>query len=255
MKGSHTITPVATFHGDAPEDFAIDASGNIFGTSNHFNEQDASKTKVTRPKEAYSLFEIVKDSHAVTTLASFPFGQTVAITLDHEGNVFGTITNDDSTSETLFEVAKGSHIIKTVTTFGTQSLNNITVDNQGNIFGLATGADLTTCDLVEITKGSNTVSILASFHGIFPGELILDHTGNLFGLGLGSNETASNAKANPGSEITATIFEVVSGSHTVTTVATSRKPTFCDMTLDSHGNIFGATISDGFKGGTVFAVH
>jgi len=97
VKGSRTITTLASFNGSNgahPESaVTVDAAGNIYGTTVYGGANGVG-----------TVWEIVKGSNAITTLASFdgsdgayPSG---GVTLDAAGNLYGTAgggSNGDGT--------------------------------------------------------------------------------------------------------------------------------------------------------------
>ena len=71
--------------------------------------------------------------HTVETLASFHGKAPGSITVDSDGNIFGTTINPDASETTIFEIAAGSHIVTTL--FHGTSSSVIRLDNSGNILG------------------------------------------------------------------------------------------------------------------------
>ena len=94
----------------------------------------------------------------------------------------------------------------------------------------------------EIVKGSGTITTLASFNGTngaYPqAGLVEDSSGNLFGTTYGGG--ASNY---------GTVFEIVNGSGTITTLASFNGTNGADpeagLIEDSSGNLFGTTYDGG----------
>jgi uncharacterized repeat protein (TIGR03803 family) len=147
--------------------------------------------------------------------------------------------------------------ITTLATFnganGASSVGALVEDSHGNLFGttLQSGAyyDGT---VFEVASGSGTITTLATFKGTNgadpAGGLVVDASGNLFGT------TFSGGPANSG-----TVFEIVSGSGTITTLAsfngTNGNSPNGGLVEDSLGNLFGTTAYGGTAGdGTVFEV-
>ena len=111
-------------------------------------------------------------------------------------------------------------------------------DANGNLFGTATkGGSSNDGTVFELPNGSSTITAVASFNGTNGANpkvgLTIDPTGNMFGRTDVGGAGASG-----------TIFEVVNGSGTITTLASFKGGTFsggsfAPLTLDSHGNLFG----------------
>jgi uncharacterized repeat protein (TIGR03803 family) len=127
----------------------------------------------------------------------------------------------------------------------------LVADSHGNLYGTVEQfGPLQNGTVFEVAAGSGTISTLAAFNGSDGadprGGLILDGSGNLFGT------TASGGANNDG-----TVFELASGSSSITTLANfngSNGAGPCDtLVRDVHGNLFGTTQSGGTNNdGTVF---
>ncbi len=125
------------------------------------------------------------------------------------------------------------------------------MDGSGNLFGTSWGGGVDGEGTVfEIVKGSNTLTVLASFdggNGAHPyGSLILDRSGNLFGA------TSVGGDSNNG-----TIFQIASGSNTITPLASlngaNGSYTAASLVMDSTGNLYGVSTGGGANtNGSVF---
>ena len=87
------------------------------------------------------------------------------------------------------------------------------MDSSGNLYGMTySGGASGDGTVFELAKGSGTITTLASFNGADGsnplGSLIMDSGGNLYGT------TGGGGTYNSG-----TVFEVVAGSGTITTLA------------------------------------
>ena len=261
------ITTIASFTGiysngaNPYGSVTLDGSGNLYGTT--FSGGTAGNGTV---------FRIDKGSSTVTTIASFsgsngtsyganPFA---GVTLDSDGNIFGTTTAGVSASTygTVYEIAKGSTKINTIASFnktnGASPYAGVTFDGSGNLFGTtASGGTNNLGTVYEILKGTSTINTIASFagsNGSNPSALIFDSSGNLYGT----------TRAGTGNSIGGTIFEIAKGTTTISTLAffaaeaarsgliQGSGPT-AGVTLDGSGNLFGTTYDGGRAGvGTVF---
>ena len=251
--GSSTINTLAVFYTNAsinptggigPAGLVVDPSGNLFGTASWGGASGDG-----------TVFEVVNGSGTSTTLAYFdgsnganPEGTIVE---DANGNLFGSTYQGGSyNAGTVFEVASGSNTITTLASFdgsnGANPRNGVVEDASGNLFGTTDGT------VFELAKDSNTITTLASFdgsNGAIPlGTLVVDASGNLFGT------TSQGGDSGYG-----TVFELASGSNTITTLAsfdgTNGANPQGSLIEDASGNLFGVTASGGDSGyGTVFKI-
>ncbi len=122
----------------------------------------------------------------------------------------------------------------------------IVMDSAGNIFGTtSSGGANGNGTVYEVFKDSGTVGIVASFNvtnGAAPmGGLVQDKNGNLFG-------TTSAGGANGDG----TIFEIVKGSGTITTLmsfnGTNGSAPLGGLAIDKLGNLYGTTSTGGANG-------
>ena len=251
-----TLTTLVSFtgsNGETPsfEDLTLDAAGNLYGT-----------TKQGGNAGAGTVFELVKGTSTVTTLASFNYDNGsnpyAGLTIDAAGNLYGT-TEEDGVAfvndGTVFEVAKGSGTITTLVGFigsnGAHPYAGLTSDAAGNLYSTTeAGGSANDGTVFELAKGSGSVTTLASFtgsNGAFPyAGLTADAAGNLYGT------TFLGGSAGGG-----TIFELVKGTSTLTTLASFTGSDGADpysgLTVDAAGNLYGTTNGGGSAyDGTVF---
>jgi uncharacterized repeat protein (TIGR03803 family) len=209
-------------------------------------------------------------SYTFSSLGSFQHkvtgSQPQGLVIDGAGNLFGvTATGGAKGYGTVFEIAAGSETITTLYNFTGRTTANpkggicprgILILDHGNLYGITvSGGEFnkgTIFEVADIAAGTaSTLTTLASFagsNGMYPfAGLVIDSAGNLYGTTLGS------ATANYGS----TVFELATGSGTITTLATFTKKDRLEGTLvvDSSGDIFGTTAHGGTKGwGSVFQI-
>jgi uncharacterized repeat protein (TIGR03803 family) len=257
--GSGTITALASFNGangSQPEaDMVMDSSGNLYGTTRY-----GGPGSTGGPSGYGTVFEVAAGSGTITTLASFNGtnggGPLTGLLMDSSGNLFGaTTTGGASNDGTVFEVVHGSGAITTLASFGggneTEPVGNLLMDGMGNLYGTTVGAsDSGDGAVFELAAGSSSITTLASFNGTngtYPqGGLVIDSHGNLYGT------TSSGGTSGDG-----TIFEVVAGSGTITTLVSfsGSNGSFCQggLITDSSGNLYGTTDLGGTaNNGTVF---
>jgi uncharacterized repeat protein (TIGR03803 family) len=252
-QGSGAITALATFNGSNganPEAGLIaDASGNLYGTTGEFSQNTG------------SVFELAQGSSTITTLARFNGANggwvRSSLVMDGSGNLYGTTFGGTGAAYngTVFEVAQGSGTITDLAFFNNsppavRPWAGLIMDSSGNLYGTTPNGGGTVYELVH---GSNAITILATFNGTtnggFPrGPVIMDGSGNLYGTTL--QGSAYNA---------GTIFELVHGSNTITTLASFNGSNGSGpgggLLMDGSGNLYGTTTAGGANGnGTVFAL-
>lgn len=205
--------------------------------------------------------------YTLLTLASFDgtngaYSYVTGAALDSNGNLYGTTTLGGSTNGgTVWEVVRGSNAITVLHNFNgvTDGMNpqaNVTVDSSGDIFGTASGGGINGTGTVwEISHSTGAFSVVASFGpGGVAGQgptsaVTFDTNGNLWGTTL---EHGSNGVG--------TLWEIVKGSNTITTVASFSNslgylPTGL-VTFGPDGNLYGTTQEGGASGaGTVWSYN
>ncbi len=269
-KDSCTITTLATFNGGSdglldngeyPDaGVVVDSQGNLYGTT----ESGGPDLGV----DDGTVFEVVKGSKTITTLAAFgdvsgPGGLTEpngdspgsGVVLDAQGNLYGTTNiGGANNAGTVFEILKGSNTITTLVSFNEynppSAYAGVVVDSQGDLYGIS-GANYPSGNgyVFEIANGTHSITTVASFPTAqFSGaSVVLDGQGNLYGT------TDFNPYAPGGSA-----FEIAKGSSTITTIATFNDgyapSAGLGLVLDGQGNLYGTTTAGGAFGGagTVF---
>ena len=123
------------------------------------------------------------------------------------------------------------------------------MDSSGNLYGTTIEGGSRDGTVFELAKGSGTITTLASFNGTngeYPeAGLVMDSSGNLYGT------TYGGGALNDG-----TVFELVHGSGTITTLASFNGDRRCNpfggLVMDSSGNLYGTTCGRRCGDGTVF---
>jgi uncharacterized repeat protein (TIGR03803 family) len=242
-KGTNSATTIAAFGAtNAAEPYgtvALDASGNLFGT-----------TFTGGPSGQGTVFGIAHGSTLMTVLASFNgtngAGPVDGVIIDASGNLFGTTQSGGAQGYgSVFEVAKGSNAITTLASFdwtdGADPEAVVTLDTAGNLYGTAAeGGTAGRGTVFEVAKGSNAITVLASApaDGSSYGAVTADPMGNLYGI-------AGSYGADPYESV----FEIAKGSDLITTLATLNGASpRAALSLDAAGNLYGAAHQAGANG-------
>ncbi len=245
VHGTTIITTLASFdyaNGGEPHAALIrDPQGNLFGTT--FDGGASTKGNV---------FKVAATTNTLTTLATFT-GQNgsspwAGVTRAANGDLFGTTFYGGSNNKGLvYKIASGSNTITPIASFngtnGAYPVGGVTLDSAGNIYGTAEEGGAFNAGVVfTILSGGNVINTIASFNGAngknASSSLKLDSNGNLFGV-----------TENGGSSDNGTVFEVVSGTNTITTLAqfngANGQFPIGGLTLDAAGNLYGTTNAGG----------
>jgi uncharacterized repeat protein (TIGR03803 family) len=267
-----SLTTLASFtgpNGGAPQgNLIMDPSGNLYGTASSGGASGAG-----------TVYEVARGSGTITTLASFNgtngAGPVAGLVMDGLGNLYGT-TSEVVTPlgmlnlGTVFELVKGSGTITTLASFdgvnGANPMGSLIMDSSGNLYGTTYygGALYPAGDsygtVFELVKGSGTITTLASFEpdgviGAYPvGGLVMDGSGNLWGTTFGGGLGFFSNGLGYG-----TIFEVLKGSHTITTQGEfapgSGDNPAASLIMGGNGNMYGTMSAGGASGdGGVFEI-
>ena len=259
--GTHALTTLATFNdGNGANPYAglvADTAGNLYGTTEAGGAYNGSGT----------IFQIAAGSHAFTTVLSYvdsngpprvyngknPYAALIS---DGAGNLYGTTKQGGSSSlGTVFKFSTGSNALTTLASFdgakGNYPFGALIADAAGNLYGttLQGGANVVGT-VFQVAAGTNVLTTLATFtgnNGAAPSAgLIADAAGNLYGT------TSVGGASNLG-----TVFQIASGTHTLTTLATFNNVNganpYSSLIADSVGNLYGTTYNGGANGsGTAF---
>jgi uncharacterized repeat protein (TIGR03803 family) len=259
--GSSTLTTLASFNitdgADPSGGVIVDSSGNLYGTTYRGGAYGYAHGGLGDG----TVFELVKGSGTITTLASFDgtdgWGPLGALIIDSSGNLYGTTAygGPGSSSGTIFELAKGSSTITTLASFndsdGAYPFAGLIMDASGNLYGTTRYGGLAGDGTVfELAQGSGTITTLASFNGANGANpdapLTMDSSGNLYGTTVYGGGSGAG-----------TVFEIVQGSGTITTLvsfnSTDGYGPSAAVIMDSGGNLYGTTSNGGLlNDGTVF---
>jgi uncharacterized repeat protein (TIGR03803 family) len=146
----------------------------------------------------------------------------------------------------VWEIAARTNTITALASFqgtnGTTPPAGPTLDSQGNLYGVTVSGGANDLGTVwELASGSHTITTLASFNGangVNPyGTVSVDSQGNVYGTTLVG-----------GSSHDGTVWEIVKGSGTITTLASNSNTgaiPYGGVTVDCQGNLFGTTYNSG----------
>ncbi|HXE53592.1 MAG TPA: choice-of-anchor tandem repeat GloVer-containing protein [Tepidisphaeraceae bacterium] len=261
-----TLTTLATFPTDGYNfvtpsgSLAVDASGNIYGTTQYTLGSSSGGT----------VFEVVAGSGTVTTLYTFTGGADGGVPMgglimDSSGNLYGTTSQGGANGGgTLFKFDPATQSMEgTPISFSANTGINpegpLLMDVSGDLFGTTNsgstsqggGYNTTYGTVFEVVAGSSTITPLVSFdlnNGANPRSgLVIDSAGNLFGT-----TTRGGAFTYYG-----TAFEIKKGSGRITVLASfdgsnEDETPSSGLTLDRNGNLFGTTQGRGY--GRVFEI-
>lgn len=178
----------------------------------------------------------------------------------------------------IYEWSNGSSSLTPLVSlagYGTGIPGPITTDITGNIYGTIESTSTYGDGLVyEYVAATNQLSLLASFtgaNGATPtGNLVVDHNGDVFGTTqYGGNLSVQNSNGKG----SGTVYEIVAGSHTITSLytfdastdtitfgpggPTSTNPGYNPtggLSEDSLGNLYGTTGAGNVRNGAIFKI-
>jgi uncharacterized repeat protein (TIGR03803 family) len=196
----------------------------------------------------------------VTTVANITggFSPRAGVTIDANGNLYGTTAGGGNTGATVYKLAKGESSVTTIASIVDGNAGGVTFDADGNLWGTTyTGGTTGSGTVYKIDNGLSTINTIASF-GLTGGRnpwagVTFDADGNLWGTTqVGGEGSGSGA-----------VYMIAKGSNTITTIA-SFNPSdgsdigstpFAGVTFDSDGNLWGTTTFGGLhNGGTVYKI-
>jgi uncharacterized repeat protein (TIGR03803 family) len=228
----------------------IDASGNIYGTTNQVSGNSLSG----------SIYEVSPSGHGVTTLASTPAGSRAPgfeLVADANRNLYFWEYEYDifqPVSFQLFELPAGSNSFASLTPPGPSTYpadlsvggGDVIVAANGDVFAAMNDS------LVRIAEGTHALSTIATYPpgGQFSstGALVADAAGNVYG-------TTEDESVSP--QTWGTLFEVVHNTSKPVSVAaftgSNGEIPSGNLVADAAGDIFGATAGGGkYDDGTIF---
>jgi len=272
-------SPTDGYEPSAP--LLMDGWGNLFGTTSA-GDTSGLCPDPSGPNACGTVFELVNSSGKYTEKILYNFSgppdgdvPMAGLIMDSSGNLYGTTGYGgsglcgDTTCGTVFELVKSASgytetVLYSFTGYdGAFPLAGLIMDSSGNLYGTTSGGgtngDGTVFELVN-SSGSYALKILYSFgpsatDGIQPlGGVIMDSAGNLFGTTVSDRGPYSCGLVSCG-----TVFELVNSSSGYTekilytfTDSSGANPR-AGLIMDSSGNLYGTTSSEGAYGsGTVF---
>lgn len=233
-------------------EIAMDASGNIYGTT-VYGAGQGSVFKVS-PKGKETILH---------GFGGYPFdGGTPwgGVVVDKSGNVFGTTEAGGNSAQCpsgcglVFKIAPdGTETILHTFAFsdGAEPYGTVTIDNSGNVYGITTGGGSTGRGTVFKVDAGGTFTSIYSFAGGTDGDgpygyVILDPSGNLYGTTVAGGDFGQG-----------TVFRVTAGGtetllHSFTGTGRDGAQPDCGLLL-SASRLYGTTTLGGQRNaGTVF---
>jgi uncharacterized repeat protein (TIGR03803 family) len=229
---------------------AIDAQGNLFGTTTHGG----------------TVFEVSPsaDGWTESVIANHDVASYAGVTLDSGGNVYGTTggsvfevhpAGDGTWHESMFNFC-GSGSCP-----GGHSLGALATDDVNSVYGVTSGGGVNHCGTIyRLTREPGNVKLweLYSFQcddtGYYPGAgVVRDQAGNLYGTTLYGGDPLCGCGV---------VYRLAPGAHdhwtyTVlhTFVGSDGAQPDANLTLDGKGHLFGAAATGGPDGyGVVFEI-
>jgi len=253
--GTYTLSTLADFttnSGTPGGPLVLDNGGDLFGTTGNNGVSNG------------TVFEITAGTNTVTTLATF--GATDypnnGLVIDGSGDLFGTTASGGANGlGSVFEVPVNSGgTLNTIYSFNGYDGTDpglLTIDSSGDVFGTtysggpdyAAGESNGFGTVFEIPTG-NSLQTLADFDdvvGAYPTSgMVVDSSGNLFGTDDAGGDFGYGG-----------LFEVASGSGTLTSLASFNTPTGLNanpgIVEDANQNFFGTTSAYGANSyGSIF---
>lgn len=265
----------------APDGFAsyaplaIDAAGNLFGTTAYggANGYECTPSGYGTDGDG-AVFELNPSTNppAETVIHSFTsqiqFYGSPGLALDAAGNVYGISADGGPFSIFRWNATDGYTVLYTFPpgSIGFNPPSKLAVDAAGNIFGTAGGIVPGGGVVFELVNSSGTYTekVLYNFAGATPGGgLTIDASGNLYGV-TGNGGGSTNCLGGCG-----TVFELVNASGSYTKKALYVFPggnagadPNGELLLDAAGNLYGTamaggntSLDGGYGGGVVFEVN
>lgn len=243
-----------------------DASGNLYGTTT----EGGSLSGPCAPTGCGVVFELT-DSQRENVLYTFSGGSDGAkpdggLTLDSEGNLYGTTAYGGVGYGVVFEVsASGTDTVLYTFSGGSDGANpteSLIRDSAGNLYGTTSGGGLsgacggTGCGVVFKLDPTENETVLYTFTGSSDGEfpsspLIQDSAGNLYGETVGGGNFSCGFGYGCG-----VVFEVSEGGLETALYAFSGSDGEFPgggLVRGASGELYGTTTAGGSDGfGTIF---
>lgn len=185
-------------------------------------------------------------------------GSPNGLTLDAEGNLYGTAQGGANHDGTIFEIDASGKFTVLHTFYGTDGcipFASLTLDASGNLYGTAGNCGQFGFGTVFKLDPSGDVTVLYNFtggsDGAYPsGTLVLDQAGNLYGTtGFGGDLTSHCGEAGntPGCGV---VFKIdTAGQYSVlhTFDGNDGQWAYYGVIRDAEGNLYGTTAEGGTK--------
>jgi len=275
-KSSSVITTLASFYGikgSRPSGgLIVDSGGDLYGTTEYGGVSNRG-----------TVFELVKGSSVVTTLASFGGANgeypVAGLLIDGSGNLYGTTSAGGANGDgTVFEVAAGSGLVTTLASLGgsngSDPIGGLTLDGSGDLLGTTesggANADGSVFELSGVITAqppptvvnpasatpspvTGTTTNLSALGNDAAGEASLDYTWAVTSAPTGApTPTFSSNGSNASQDTTATFYRAGTYTFQVTLTDPSNRTAVSSVTVTVNQTLAAISVS---PGSVTLAVH
>jgi uncharacterized repeat protein (TIGR03803 family) len=207
-----------------PHDLTRDSQGNLYGTT----------WQIGSPGTVFKLVEGSGGHYIFTNLYDADYAEPGSLTVDTEGNIFGTNGVNPGSCLCLFEIPAGGQWEDIYSTGGDHAYpGNVLIDNAGGVYSSVNyDAVGDTGYIIEVAGGTQRYDLPTEAGGAYLGGQ--DAAGNIYGL------TWGESGVDPGSFL----FKLDLSTGIVSRVYTfTDGGPFAPLVVDSAGNTYGASAS------------
>jgi len=242
--------------GQNPYDYGqlvMDSSGNVYGTTYAAGAHSQGNVfEMTYEPLNNLIVETVLYSFDATTGHNDGDDPHGGLVMDSSGNLYGVTTTGGSHSGgTVFEISGGTETVLWDfggTGDGTAPYGGLIIDSSGNLYGTTySGGAHNLGTVFEVPSGGGSDTVLHSFGGTGDGaepynSLLMDSSGNLYGTtvigGAHADGTVFKLSSTLGVWSESVLYSFSGGT-------TDGAYPYCNLVMDSSGNLYGSTWEDG----------